>query len=217
LEFGLQSTNEMTLAASSRHIDPRRVIDAVRRVHDVGNIHVHLDLIAGLPYETYERFGKSFDDAYGCCDLLQLGFLKLLHGTELCERAEEYGYRSLPEPPYTVLESRWISYDEMCRLSHIAEVLERYLESGRFAHTLWYLTPLMSSPFRFWEGLCDALRTRDGRPLQRISQPDAFRYFAEYATDAVKGVDVSRLYEMLRADFSQHENKTPPAFLRILM
>lgn len=214
LEFGLQSTYAPTLAATSRHIDPRRVIDTVRRIHDVGNIHVHLDLIAGLPYETYERFGQSFDEAYGCCDLLQLGFLKLLWGTELRARKKEYGYRCLSEPPYTVLQSNWITYEEMCRLSGIAEVLERYLESGRFAHTLWYLTPLMISPFRFWEGLYGYLRERDERPLQRISQPDVFRYLLEYAEGAVEGVDRARLSEMLRADFSQHEHKNPPAFLR---
>lgn len=214
LEFGLQSTHVPTLAATSRHIDPQRVIDSVRRIHEKGNIHVHLDLIAGLPYETYERFGKSFDDAYGCCDLLQLGFLKLLWGTELRARAEEYGYRCLPEPPYTVLQSNWITYDEMCRLTHIAEVLERYLESGRFTHTLWYLIPLMRSPFRFWEGLCVYLQKRDSRPLQRISQPDVFRYLLEYAEQSVDGAEHARLIEMLGADFSQHEHKNPPNFLR---
>lgn len=213
LEFGLQSTNAETLAAVCRHTDPFRVIENVRRVHALGNIHVHLDLIAGLPYESYERFARSFDDAYGCCDLLQLGFLKLLHGTELRARAEEYGYRALSKPPYTVLESRWIGYGEMARLSHIAEVLERCLESGRFSHTLWYLTPLMPSPFSFWEGFSLFLEAHDTRPLQRISQPDVFRYFAEYAKE-FPWADSARLYEMLRADFSAHENKNPPAFLK---
>ena len=109
LEFGLQSTNEKTLLASSRHIQPQAVISSVRRIWEMGNIHVHLDLIAGLPFEDYNRFAQSFDDAYGCCDLLQLGFLKLLHGTELRNRAQEYGYLSLPKPPYTVLQTNWIS------------------------------------------------------------------------------------------------------------
>ncbi len=213
LEFGLQSTNAETLAAVCRHMDPARVIENVRRVHALGTIHVHLDLIAGLPYESYERFARSFDDAYGCCDLLQLGFLKLLHGTELRARAEEYGYRALPTPPYTVLESRWIGYEEMTRLSRIAEVLERYLESGRFSHALWYLTPVMPSPFGFWEGLADFLESRDPRPLQRISQPDAFHYFADYAA-GLPWVETETLRAMLRADFSAHENKRPPAFLR---
>ena len=114
---------------------------------------MHLDLIAGLPYETYERFAQSFDDAYGAADLLQLGFLKLLYGTPLRENAMDYGYRCLPHPPYTVLQSKWMSYEDLQRLSHVAEVLERYLESERFAHALWYVMPLVKSPFVFWEGL----------------------------------------------------------------
>ncbi|MBQ8214201.1 MAG: DUF4080 domain-containing protein [Clostridia bacterium] len=213
LEFGLQSTNPETLAASSRHIDPIRVIEAVRRVYAMGNIHVHLDLIAGLPYEGYTRFAKSFDDAYGCCDLLQLGFLKLLYGTALREKREEYGYKTLACPPYTVLESRWLSYTEMQKLMRIAEVLERYLESGRFAHALWYLTPLMRSPFAFWEGLSDYLSANDTRPLQKISQPDAFRYLLEYGRD-MKGVEEKELKSMLAADFMQHEHKGAPWFLK---
>ena len=214
LEIGLQSTNPQTLAASSRHIDAAKVIGAAKRIKDKGNVHVHLDLIAGLPYEDYASFARSFDDAYGSSDMLQLGFLKLLHGTELRARAEEYEYRSLPTPPYTVLQSKWITYDEMQRLTHIAEVLDRYLESGRFAHALWYLTPLMPSPFRFWEGLSLYLENRDTRPLQRISQPDAFRYLLEYAKEKMENVDLSRLKQMLAADFAQHENKNPPVFLR---
>lgn len=214
LEIGLQSTNPQTLAASSRHIDAAKVIAAARRIRDVGNVHVHLDLIAGLPYEDYASFAKSFDDAYGSSDMLQLGFLKLLYGTELRERAEEYEYRYLPIPPYTVLQSKWMSYTQMQRLTHIAEVLDRYLESDRFAHTLWYLTPLMPSPFRFWEGLSIYLENHDTRPLQRISQPDVFRYLLEYAKEAIGNIDTSKLKEMLAADFSQHEHKNPPNFLR---
>jgi len=103
----------------------------------------------------------------------------------------------------------------MQKLSRIAEVLDRYPEGGRFAHALWYLTPLMPSPFRFWEGLSEYLSARDARPLQRISQPDVFRYLLDYAQTAVDGADRVRLLEMLGADFSQHEHKNPPAFLRI--
>ena len=102
----------------------------------------------------------------------------------------------------------------MQRLTHIAEVLDRYLESGRFAHALWYLTPLMPSPFRFWEGLSIYLENRDARPLQRISQPDAFRYLLAYAGESLTDLKVDKLKEMLAADFLQHENKNPPSFLR---
>lgn len=214
LEFGLQSTNPETLAEVSRHIDPVSVIQAVRRVHEMGNIHVHLDLIAGLPYESYERFAQSFDDAYGSCDLLQLGFLKLLHGTKLRERAEEYGYVSLPEAPYTVLQSKWISYEEMCSLSKVAEVLERYDESGRFAHARSYFMALTDSPFAFWRGLGEYLSHRDPRPLQKLSQPDAYRYLLDYVTETMPQIDTERLKELLRADFSANEHKNPPYFLR---
>lgn len=213
LEFGLQSTNPQTLAAVARHIQPDAVLDAVKRVHRVGNIHVHLDLIAGLPFEGYERFARSFDDAYGSCDLLQLGFLKLLYGTGLRERMEEFGYLCEPEPPYTVLQSKWITYPELRRLAHISETLERYDESGRFAHALWYLMPLVPSPFRFWEGLTDYLAAADLRPLQKLSQPDVFRYFLEYAVRAVSKAEPTRLREMLCADFIAGEHKNPPRFL----
>ena len=214
LEFGLQSTNPRTLEMTARHIRADAVIEAVRRVYAMGNIHVHLDLIAGLPYEDYESFARSFDDAYGCSHLLQLGFLKLLYGTALREKAGEYGYVALSKPPYTVLQSKWIGYSEMQRLFRIAEVMERYLESERFAHTLWYLTPLMSSPFAFWEGLSLYLERVDRRPLQKISQPDAFLYLLQYAKEGVKGMEEPTLRQMLCADFTQGENKNPPAFLR---
>lgn len=214
LEIGLQSTHAETLEAISRHTDPQRVIAAARRIREMGNVHVHLDLIAGLPYEGYERFARSFDDAYGAADMLQVGFLKLLHGTELWRRREELGYRALQSAPYTVLESHWITYEEMTKLSHVAETLDRYFESGRFPHTLWYLTPHMTSPFRFWEGLTDFISACDTRPLQRISQPDAFRYFSQFAKDFFAGIDEEELLKMLRADFSMHEHKNPPAFLR---
>jgi radical SAM superfamily enzyme YgiQ (UPF0313 family) len=213
LEFGLQSTNEETLKASSRHIQPQKVIEAVRRIYEMGNIHVHLDLIAGLPYESYARFGQSFDDAYGCSHMLQLGFLKLLHGTSLREKAEEYGYVCLPAPPYTVLKSKWMSFDEMQRLQHMAEAMDRYLESGRFAHALWYLESVWKSPFAFWEGLCEYLEMSYDRPLQKLSQPEVFAALLHYA-ERLDGVDVMRLKEMLAADFSQHEHKNPPYFLR---
>ena len=213
LEIGLQSTNQKTLNEVSRHVDPTRVLEAVKRIKQMGNIHVHLDLIAGLPYETYERFAQSFDEAYGSCDMLQLGFLKLLHGTALRENMEKYGYVCRSEPPYTVLASKWISYPEMQRLCHIAEVRERYDESGKFAHVLWYLMPLVPSPFRFWEGLSEFLSEKDKRPLQKISQPDAYRYFLEYASETVEGINRNRLRELLAVDFSANEHKNPPAFL----
>ena len=101
----------------------------------------------------------------------------------------------------------------MQKLFGIAEVLERYLESGRFCHALFYLDARMPSPFAFWEGFADYLSENDPRPLQRISQPDAFRYFLQYAVTAIPLANERELRRMLAADFSTHEHKTPPSFL----
>ncbi|MBR2926960.1 MAG: DUF4080 domain-containing protein [Clostridia bacterium] len=214
LEIGLQSTNQKTLSASARHLDAEKTLEATGRLYQMGNLHVHLDLIAGLPYEDYASFARSFDEAYGACDVLQLGFLKLLHGTALRRDKEKYGYRFLSKPPYTVLQSRWISFAEMQRLSRIAEVLERYCESGAFPHTLWYLNARMPSPFAFFEGLSEYYRKHVPHSLQRTSQPDAFRHLLEYAMTTDLDIDPARLREYLRADFSEHEHKNPPYFLR---
>ncbi len=214
LEIGLQSTHIPTLDACARHIDPQKVIAAAKRIHDFGNIHVHLDLIAGLPFEDYGRFARSFDDAYGACNMLQVGFLKLLHGTALREKSDEFGYVFLKTPPYTILKTDWMSYEDLQKLSHMAEVVERFHESGRFAHALWYITPYMPSPFGFWEGFTDYLAQTDSRPLQRISQKDAYLYFFRYATTALK-IEEDQLKTYLGADYSASENKQPPAFLRI--
>jgi hypothetical protein len=125
--------------------------------------------------------------------MLQLGFLKLLHGTKMRERSEEYGYVSQVEPPYTVLQSKWISYREICRLMRIAEVLERYDESGKFAHAKDYFIHLVPSPFAFWEGLSEYLIEADSRSLQKISQPDAYRYLLEYVKKTVPAANEERL------------------------
>lgn len=213
LEFGLQSTYEPTLQAVSRHIRPQGVLDHVRRIHEMGNIHVHLDLIAGLPYEDYARFAQSFDDAYPACDLLQLGFLKLLHGTELRRRAVEYEYRYMHEAPYTVLQTKWISYEEMSRLMSIAEVLERYRESGKFDRCLQVVLDGTRSPFRFYEGLCDHLAARDGRRIQKISQVDAYRHLFEYVATILDEAVLARFSDAMHSDFCAGEVRKVPAFI----
>jgi len=213
LEFGLQSTYEPTLRAVSRHIQPQKVLENVRRIHEMGNIHVHLDLIAGLPYENYSRFAQSFDEAYSCCDLLQLGFLKLLHGTELRNRAEEYGYRYMHEAPYTILQTKWLTYEEMSKLTSVAEVLERYRESGKFDNCLNIVLDGSRSPFQFYEGLCDYIVTYDGRHIQKISQVDAYRLLYEYVSHLLSGEKLERFSDAMHRDFTAGEVRKVPAFL----
>jgi hypothetical protein len=212
LEIGLQSTNEPTLAAASRHIDAAAVLAASRRLTEMGNIHVHLDLIAGLPYEGYDRFAQSFDEAYPCCHLLQLGFLKLLRGTPLRRDAEQYDIHYLEHPPYTVLQTQWLSYGDLCRLHDVDDVLSRYRDSGRFSHSLYLVLSQLPSPFRFYEALAAHIAQVYARPVDKLSQPDAFRALLDCATSL--GVTRELLLPLLRLDFEACERRSAPHWMR---
>ncbi|MBO4979450.1 MAG: DUF4080 domain-containing protein [Clostridia bacterium] len=210
LEIGLQSTCSETLDAVARHLSPERVIEATKRIHDVGNVHVHLDLIAGLPYEGYVRFAQSFNEAYFCSDMLQLGFLKLLHGTALRRDAEKYGYISMAKAPYTVLETKWLSRDELYRLSRIADLLDRFYSTGKFARSLDFAVRRAPSPFAFYEGLLGHLSATDGRDIRKLSQTDAFRVFYSYASTFLEADELSCFEEKLHEDYAAHEARRMP-------
>ncbi|MBR6708555.1 MAG: DUF4080 domain-containing protein, partial [Clostridia bacterium] len=202
----LQSTNSETLQAVSRHIDAARVVPVLAKLHRESKVHIHLDLIAGLPYENYARFGQSFDDAYFCCDVLQLGHLKLLHGTAIRRDAEAYGYIATERPPYAILRSNWMTYEELRRLDAIADLLERYRDSGRFTHALGVLiSEGKCSPFARYESLLDFIAAQDGRPISRISQPDAYRLLRRYAESVLEAEEFARFDEALRVDYAQAE------------
>lgn len=210
LEIGLQSTNPKTLAEVSRHIDSEQVIAAVERLRAAGNIHIHLDLIAGLPYEDYESVKKSFNDAYFCCDMLQLGFLKLLHGTKLRENAEKYGIVCSACPPYNVLKTDDISRDELYRLSRIADLLDRYYSSGKFELCLDFAVRKANSPFDFYDGLLDYIAQNDGRDIRKLSQTDAFRVLYGYVGRFLGIDEIAEFEERMHRDFSAHEARKLP-------
>lgn len=213
LEIGLQSTNARTLDEVSRHLDAKKIIAAAERIKKMGNIHVHLDLIAGLPYEDYASVRRSFDDAYFACDMLQLGFLKLLYGTALRERADEFGYVASGKVPYTVLRSNWLSFEELSRLAEIADILDRYRESGGFDTCLEYALRGVSSPFDFYDGLRAFICERDGRNIRKISQNDAYRLLYEYV--ALKFPEKeSEFSTLMHCDFSKKEVRKAPRFLK---
>ena len=154
LEIGVQSTNPKTIGEIKRTMRFEKVSDAVKRVNAGRNIHQHLDLIAGLPYEDYKSFGKSFNDVYALSpEQLQLGFLKVLKGSYMEEHTEEYGlvYKSLP--PYEVLYTKWLSYEDVLKLKRIEEMVEVYYNSGQFSYTLEHLTGEFATPFAFFEQL----------------------------------------------------------------
>lgn len=214
LEVGLQSTNVNTLSAVSRHLDAAKTLENCMRIKEMGNIHLHLDLIAGLPYEDFSSFRRSFDAAYRCCDKLQLGFLKLLHGTTIRERAEDYGYKYMKEPPYTVFESRWISYDEMNILEKISFLLERYHESGNFGKCLEFALEKEESPFDFYLGLNDFIEKNDGREIQKISQADAYSLLFAYASTRLSDIEKEKFSALMHEDFKSREvRKLPKSIL----
>lgn len=154
LEIGVQSTNPQTIQEIDRNMDFAKVAGAVRRILSWNNIHVHLDLIAGLPYEDFQSFQASFNDVYALRPMqLQLGFLKVLKGSAMEARAPKYSLVSSSQPPYEVLSTKWLSYAQICRLKQLEEVFEIYYNSGQFTHTLELLLPYFASPFAMYDSL----------------------------------------------------------------
>lgn len=156
LEIGVQSTNEKTLAEIHRKTDFEEITRKVKAVQKGEKVHQHLDLIAGLPYENYESFGHSFNDVYALKpEQLQLGFLKVLKGSYMAEAAEGYGCVHKAKPPYEVLGTRWLSYEEILKLKGVEEMVEVYYNSGQFQKTIRAMEHLFETVFSMYEELAD--------------------------------------------------------------
>lgn len=156
LEIGVQSTNPDTIREINRSMDLCKLKNAVEKVNAAGNIHQHLDLIAGLPFEDYMSFHNSFNDVYAMRpEQLQLGFLKVLKGSAMEEQALEYGIGYRKTPPYEVLYTKWLSYDEVIRLKRVEEMVELFYNSGQFVHTIRFLEVLFDDAFKLYEALGD--------------------------------------------------------------
>ena len=212
LEIGVQSTNPETIRAIHRVMDVDKLEKIVAAIHKGQNIHQHLDLIAGLPYEDYESFGRSFDRVYGMQpEQLQLGFLKVLKGSDMYENAEKYGIRYLELPPYEVLYTNWISYGEIRRLKRIEEMVELYYNSGQFTHTLPVLEKAFSGPFAMYEALADYYQEQG---YFTNSPARAYRYQILLEFAALKDPENREIYrELLTYDMYLRENlKSRPAF-----
>ena len=161
LEIGVQSTNPRTLEAICRKTDLDGLRDVVAKVHAGKNIHQHLDLIAGLPFEDYESFGRSFNDVYAMRpDQLQLGFLKVLKGSQMHREAEQYGIIRRALPPYEVLCTPWLPFSDVLRLKMVEEMVENYYNSHQFDETLDALVSRFPSPFAFFERLAEFYESR---------------------------------------------------------
>ncbi|MDD2972706.1 MAG: DUF4080 domain-containing protein [Lachnospiraceae bacterium] len=161
LEIGVQTTNPKTLEAINRYVKFSHLKTIVEKIHAGKNIHTHLDLIAGLPYEDYDSFVTSFNDVYALHpEQLQLGFLKVLKGSEMHQRAEEYGIVYNSKPPYEILYSKWLSYSNVLRLKKVEEMVELYYNSNQFTATIPVLERAFNSPFHLYQALAEYYEER---------------------------------------------------------
>ncbi len=206
-EAGVQSTNPATLAAIGRSGDVKRCIENIGRVRKAGNIHVHADLIAGLPLEDLQSFSRSFDEVYRCCDMLQLGFLKLLKGTPLSREAERYGIVCSGTPPYEVLKTDVLSFEDLLLLHRVSDLLDRVSNSGRFTYTLRGVIGKVESPFAFFSALAEQIG-----PLDSLSQLKLFSLLHEKLLDQAL-LPPEELTGRMRLDYYIAETGSCPAFL----
>ncbi len=161
LEIGIQSTHQPTLKAINRQDNWEKLASNVKRLLSFGNMHIHVDLIAGLPYEDLPTFAKSFNDVYGLgAHMLQLGFLKVLPGTQMRKEATQHDLRYMDEPPYEILATKYMPYEDMQYLKHLDNILDQTANSGNFRYTL--------------------------RALLRVSQMDAFAFYKQLTNWWVK-------------------------------
>ena len=215
LEIGVQSTNGETVDAIHRHMDLDKLFHYVDRVHKLGNIHQHLDLIAGLPYENYERFGCSFDDLYAHePDQLQLGFLKVLKGTMMEEEVKKYSILYRNQPPYEVLGTKWLSYDEIILLKGVEELVELYYNSGQYTLTLKYAVPFFESPFRFYEMFSAWYRGKGYHKLNH-NRLEKYNILREFLREHIDEHEWDTLDEIMLYDMYLRENvKGRPAWAK---
>jgi len=216
LEIGVQSVNPETLNAIHRKMDVDKLEDIVARINSGNNVHMHLDLIAGLPFEDYESFGKSFDRVYGMYpEQLQLGFLKVLKGSEMQERAEEFGICYMDKPPYEVLYTKWLSFADVLRLKRIEEMVELYYNSNQFVHTLGVLVQAFPSAFRMYEALAEFYEEK-GYFVTNPARSYRYQVLLDFA--CVYDKENEEVYhELLIYDMYLRENvKSRPAFAKDL-
>ena len=212
LEIGVQSTNPQTIRAIRRTMDFQKLKGIVDQIHSFGNIHQHLDLIAGLPYEGYESFHKSFCDVYALHpEQFQLGFLKVLKGSHMMEMTEEYKILYKDREPYEVLSTAWLTYGEILRLKMVESMVEVYYNSGQFKNTLVFLERYFEDPFRMYEVLG---RFYEKRGYSEISHSRMRRYeiLMEFAGEHSE-IPLEKLSDVMLLDLYLRENlKSRPAF-----
>ena len=212
LEIGVQSTNPQTIKAIRRTMDFEKLKRIVEQIHSFGNIHQHLDLIAGLPYEGYDSFHKSFCDVYALRpEQFQLGFLKVLKGSYMMEMTGEYQILYKDREPYEVLSTAWLTYGEILRLKMVESMVEVCYNSGQFKNTLVFLEKYFDDPFRMYEALG---RFYEKKGYSEISHSRMRRYeiLMEFAGEQ-KEIPSEALSDVMLLDLYLRENlKSRPSF-----
>ncbi len=213
-EIGVQTTNDQTLKNINRHVNFKNIKEKVEEVKKLKNIQQHLDLIAGLPGEDFESFKKSFNDVYSMePEEIQLGFLKILKGSPMMYEAEEWGMKYSPYPPYEILNTKHISYEELLTLKKIEAVVDKYYNSQKFNTILMYFISKFSSPFDFYHSLGKFFEEK-GYFERNISAVDYYKVFLEFNCEKLKE-DNEIIKEIVKYDYLMfNKKKGIPEFIR---
>ena len=214
LEIGVQSTNPDTIKAIHRTLDFEKLKGIVDRIHSFGNIHQHLDLIAGLPYEDYDSFRHSFNDVYALKpQQLQLGFLKVLKGSHMMEMCREYGIVYKTQEPYEVLSTKWLDYDHVLKLKTVENMVEVYYNSGQFQNTLEYLENFFQDAFSIYERL-GSFYMEKGYGDVSHTRMRRYEILLEFLED-VPEISMDQVKDQMVYDLYLRENlKSRPGFAR---
>ncbi|MGO1369602.1 B12-binding domain-containing radical SAM protein [Senegalia sp. (in: firmicutes)] len=214
-EIGVQTTNEKTIEAIGRTTDFNKLSYVVGKINNYKNIHQHLDLIVGLPYEDYNSFKKSFNDVYNLqAEKLQLGFLKLLKGSELRAKEEQYEFKYLDSPPYEIMENKFISYKDILKLKVIEDLVEKYGNELNFRNTLKFIIKnYFATPFDFYEDLASYWEKNEyhliSHSLKKLYEI-LYKYFLENI-----GEDNQIFMEILKYDYIFNNNKQLPDYIKL--
>lgn len=214
LEIGVQSTNPDTIKAIHRTMDFEKLKGIVDRIHSFENIHQHLDLIAGLPYEDYDSFRHSFNDVYALKpQQLQLGFLKVLKGSHMMEMCKEYGIVYKTQEPYEVLSTKWLDYDHVLKLKTVENMVEVYYNSGQFQNTLEYLENFFQDAFSIYERL-GSFYMEKGYGDVSHTRMRRYEILLEFLED-VPEISIDQVKDQMVYDLYLRENlKSRPGFAR---
>lgn len=214
LEIGVQSTNPATIQAINRRMDFSQLSQAVKKIKKGKNIHQHLDLIVGLPFEDYDTFQKSFHDVYALePEQLQMGFLKVLKGSQMHVEQKQHGILYKSTAPYEVLSTKWISYQDVLELKKVEEMVEIYYNSNQFVSSMKYLQHFHETPFQMYKGIGDFYEEA-GLAEQNHSRGARYELLLQYAQKK-KPECVEVLKEILVYDLYLRENvKSRPSYAR---